>query len=335
MEKRFYDDYLNYANGLAALYGMKLTENDQRDIISFTPYIYNVCSANCKFCSEKLVRDGSVMVCNNWVEDYAKRLNDVFVWLGDQKIFLSLSGKEPTESPLQLKTITECANRFAPIVTEKVMYTNLSGFGHHFDLLRDIVVKAGLTRIECSRHHYDEEVNQTIMCFRKGVEVRRNEVYRDIINKMADVVDFRLVCVLQKCGVGTLDEIYRYLDFAQSLGVKDVVFRELAMFDDSIENGVTTKYIEENRVEIMDLITRLNPNDFRLTDIIKGYYYFSFGYRFRNGLNVCFEMSDYEEMIAKHYGDKIYKLILYPNGKLCTDWNMKGELIIEPKKLCV
>lgn len=234
MEKRFYNSYWEYANEFSALYGMKLTENDQRDIISFTPYIYNTCSANCKFCSEKLVRDGSVMVCNN------------------------------------------------------------------------------------SRHHYDEELNQTIMCFRKGVEVRRNEVYRDIINKMADVVDFRLVCVLQKCGVGTLDEIDRYLDFAKSLGVKDVVFRELAMFDDSIENGVTSNYIEENRVEIMDLITRLNPNDFRLTDIIKGYYYFSFGYRFRNGLNVCFEMSDYEEMIAKHYGDKIHKLIL-----------------IEPKKLCV
>lgn len=332
MEKQFYLNYAKLAERLATQYNVKIREYDQRDQISFTPYIYNVCSANCRFCSEKLVRDGNVMVCGDLVGDYRLRLLDVFDQVKKRPLFLSLSGKEPTESPQQLETILQCANLYDNI-TDRVMYTNLSGFGRDFQQLRDIIVDGGLTRIECSRHHYDEDVNQAIMNFRNRYQIKTNECFENTVRQLLPLVDLKMVCVIQKTGVKDYDDIIKYIQFARRIGVKNLVFRELAMFDDSIEDGVTTKYIEENRIEIMEILQALDKEAFQLTNITKGYYYFSFGYKYQGEMNVSFEMSDYEEMISKHYGDKIYKLILYPNGKLCTDWNMKGEIELKDLRL--
>lgn len=332
MEKQFYFNYAKLAERLATQCNVKIREYDQRDQISFTPYIYNVCSANCKFCSEKLVRDGNVMVCGDLVGDYRLRLLDVLEQVKKKPLFLSLSGKEPTESPQQLETILQCANLYDNII-DKVMYTNLSGFERNFQRLRDAIVDGGLTRIECSRHHYDENVNQTIMNFRNKYQIKTNECFENTVRQLLPLVDLKMVCVIQKTGVKNYDDIVKYIQFARNIGVKNLVFRELAMFDDCIDDGVTAKYIEENRVEIMEILQALDKEAFQLMNITKGYYYFSFGYKYQGEMNVSFEMSDYEEMISKHYGDKIYKLILYPNGKLCTDWNMKGEIALKDLRL--
>lgn len=64
--KKFYADYLRFAQQLANERGGNVFMEDrmEKDQISVTPYIYNACSANCQFCSELLVRSGSVTVCN-------------------------------------------------------------------------------------------------------------------------------------------------------------------------------------------------------------------------------------------------------------------------------
>lgn len=328
-----YKDYKEFARQEADRGKIPIETKTEGSQLSFTPYIYNKCSANCDFCSEKLVRNGKVMVCDEQCPDYVDRLRQVFDWLRNRPVFLSLSGKEPSESVELLEIITEEAVKFinsGGVITDKVMYSNLSGFCKEKQRLLKVISDIELTRIECSRHHYDEDMNQSIVNFKTGESIKRNDVFQSVVRELNQYVPMKMVCVLQKKGISTIQEILRYLEFAKETGVREVVFRELAMFDDAVDAGVTTKYIIDNRIELMEILKVLSPAQFSCVHIIEGYYYYSFQYRYKD-MCVSFEMSDYEEMIRKHYGNQLYKLILYPNGTLCKDWNMEGEISLYEK----
>lgn len=219
-----YEDYNNYVENLIeeeALSRDNFVDKNKSDQISFTPYIYNTCSANCAFCSEKLVRDGKVMACDDICSDYDIRLQKVFKWLKGKPVFLSISGKEPSESSNQIKQITDAANQFVEeggLITDRVIYTNLSGFGKKLGELKDIIEQGKITRIECSRHHYDEEINQQIVNFRDNVLVKSNDCFKQTVKVLNQIVPVKMVCVTQKAGISTCDEIIKYLDFAKSAG---------------------------------------------------------------------------------------------------------------------
>ncbi len=332
-----YRDYNKYVSELLEckkISGDRFCDVNQIDRISFTPYVYNTCSANCAFCSEKLVRDGKVMACDTICEDYEKHLQSVFRWLKNHQVFLSVSGKEPSESVEQVRLILDEANKFEEaggIITDRVMYTNLSGFAKRKEELFSCIEKGKISRIECSRHHFNEQINQSIVNFRPSESIKENKVFKNVVKELGGIVPVSMVCVMQKAGISTKEEVESYLEFAVDTGVKAVVFRELAMFDDAVEDGCTTKYIVDNRVELMDIIKELDEKTFTNLKVTKGYYYFSFEYKYK-GMRVAFEMSDYEEMIKCHNDDsKLNKVILYPNGMVCKDWNMKGQITIDEK----
>lgn len=262
------------------------------------------------------------------IRTYKDKLSLILENLYNNRIFLSLSGKEPSESPKFLEDILKvfaAEENNGLNVVQKVMYSNLSGFVEHYDKLAKIIADYGLSRIETSRHHFDEKINQNIMNFRgKHKSVMSNNVYFDIIKSLKSVVPIRLVCVLQKGGISQTEDIYRYISWAEKTGINETVFRELSVFDKSVKPDCTKNYIRRNRTEIFDLLEIFNKA-FTLKSIYKGYYYFSFKYEY-NGNNVIFEMSDYEEMIKKRRSDEINKLIYYPNKDLCLDWNMQNKI---------
>ncbi|MBQ9396197.1 MAG: hypothetical protein IJU23_11895 [Proteobacteria bacterium] len=331
-----YQDYDQFARELVAEFpGVSIENTMETDMLSLTPYIYNECSANCRFCSENLVRNGNIVRIRKVCDDYSEKLDAILDRLLQTPLFLSISGKETSEGPDLLRRILEAVARFEDKggrVVGKVMYSNMSGFAKNMDGLLDILNGCGITRIECSRHHFDENINQDIVRFKKyqgAIEpVWQNDVLGKVIGRVRQDIPVRLVCVLQNKGVHRVDEISDYIGFARALGVKDVVFRELAMFGDSVEKGTTQQYIEDNRVEVMDLLQQLPADRYRLSSITKGYYYFSFSYVYQGNVCVAFEMSDYEKMIEHHSksSDKLHKLIFYPNGMLCKDWNMMEQL---------
>ena len=323
---KYYEDYRKAAFDAAEKSGVNINVSAENSL-SFTPYIENKCSAACRFCSERLIKNGQDSLCGAMCEDYEQKLSEVLSVLNGRNVFLSLSGKEPTESPELLYSIL-CAVKRAKknglMVSDAVMYSNFSGFCKYRSRLTDILTAFPLTRIELSRHHFDEEINQSIMNFRPGEKIKANDILAGTVRNIRKIFPMRMVCVLQRSGVGDIAGVERYLDFADSMGINDVVFRELAVFGDSVDAGNTADYIIENRVEIWDIIHDL-PEGFRLVSITQGYYYFSFVYTY-NRMRVCFEMSDYEEMEKRHTGSRIHKLIFYPDGKLCRSWNKKGEV---------
>lgn len=324
MNMKYYEDYRQLAFSLSKKSSASIIENEE-SLLSFTPYIENRCSAACRFCSERLTKNGTDSHCGDICADYENILTDTLSRLVDRKIFLSISGKEPTESPEQINFICRAvcfAKEHGMQLADAVMYSNLSGFCKYGNMLTADLRTLPLTRIEFSRHHYDEDINRSIMLFKKGEMIQKNSVLVNVVSDLAGSFPMRMVCVMQRSGVGSIDEIMRYLDFARSMGINDIVFRELAVFDSSVDSGETADYIINNRVEVYDILPQIGKK-FRLRSIIRGYYYFSFIYEYED-MRVCFEMSDYEEMERQHSGSRVHKLIFYPDGRLCRSWNKKG-----------
>ncbi len=279
-------------------------------------------------CSENLQRSGKTQSFGDLCDHYDEKLVKAIQTLGKRSIFLSVSGKEPCESPFQLQQIAHavaiCEHNKTQFV-DRVMYTNLSGFVHNFDFLLQVIQQLKLTRIECSRHHYEETANHNIVRFKSGVAIKENIIFKDIVSRLSTYIPIKIACVLQKTGIDSVIEVTRFLDFAANLGVHEVVFRELSVFGDSIDSGTTAEYIISHRVKLIDILDNLDDELFTLFEIIQGYYYYSFAFRYRT-MTVRFEMSDYEEMSKKHSGDQIYKLIFSPDGRLCRDWAMQNEI---------
>ncbi len=327
---KYYDDYRRYVS----------EEIDKRvpviptadtGLLSFTPYISNRCSAACRFCSERLTKRGAAAAGLSMCDGYRDKLVRAFLYQRERPMSLSVSGMEPSESPEQLRAVSEAvriAEQAGCSFPNRVMYSNLSGFTKRRDELLGILGDLRLTRIECSRHHYDETVNQSIARFKPGETIRENAVFSAVVHDLLQRVPITMVCVTQRSGVASQGAVEEYLDFARRNGVERVVFRELSVFLDQNEQNDVTSYITESRVEMMDLLTSL-PDRFRLERVTEGYYYYSFIYRYE-GMEVLFEMSDYNQMVKRHYGDgRLHKLIFYCNGDLCRDWDMRGRIDLD------
>lgn len=85
--------------------------------------------------------------------------------------------------------------------------------------------RAGLSVLSVSRHHWDDAVNAEIM----GLDTRTPSViasWRDVCAAHPSL-RMRLICVIQRGGVEDWDCIAAYLDWATSLGIGEVCFKEL------------------------------------------------------------------------------------------------------------
>lgn len=311
--------------GTDFLIGKKLKKR-----ISFTPYIFNKCSAQCQFCSEGILRSNSTKKSYTLTNNYISKLESILKVLDRNILFLSLSGMEPLESLDFLEQILQqfhLLKQNGGIVETKVIYSNLSAMLNKDNKIIELINTYQIDRIETSRHHYNEKTNQSIMQFRDNQEIKTNSAYKCAVQKLMSCVDLKLVCVLQNTGVNSIEEVEKYILFADKMGVKQIVFRELSILDDiHFKENRIANYIAKNRVDIYNIITHL-PSSFCLKQIVKGYYFLSFIYSYEGEKTITFEVSDYTEMIKNHTGDVINKLIYYPNADLCRDWNMQQKII--------
>ena len=317
---QYYDDYRRYIDEMITVPVVKASG---RGTLSFTPYISNQCSAACRFCSEKLYNGGIAGAALTLCPDYRERLTDVLLSQRARPIFLSISGMEPTESIGQLALVSEAVQKAESLgcrFSERVMYSNLSGFAKDFERLTDLVRTLQLTRIECSRHHFREETNQEIVRFKPGEPIRRNSELTRIVRELLPIVPVTMVCVMQKNGIASPEDVRAYLEFARGIGVQRVVFRGLSIFSGTADGTAVSSYIHANRVETLDMIRALPADAFHLKSVTQGYYYYSFCYEYRD-MQVLFEMSDYDQMHREHHSTQQHKLIFYPNGELYKDWN--------------
>jgi hypothetical protein len=176
---------------------------------------------------------------------------------------LSLSGLEVTAEPqffLQMMAFIR-ANRDR--FDELCVYSNVSGFASDskvdgYPLLRSFA-DSGFDRIEVARHHFDESVNQKIMRFEARQSVRLNAVYEWVMREQLAAHNavrcLKNACLLTRTGVADIEAVEQYVRWARSLGVAEVVFRELSRLpSDAYEANATRRWVDANRVPIEPLL---------------------------------------------------------------------------------
>ncbi|WBO84619.1 radical SAM protein [Hymenobacter yonginensis] len=307
--------------------------------LTFTPFANAVrCNAHCAFCSEELQRDADHrLTAKRLIDDYPayfKRLADVLRPFRGFPLGLSLSGLEATAEPRWLRDLLVCLRGLEQegvVFDEKVLYTNGSGLATSPDLglaLQDF----GLTRLELSRCHPDEAVNQGIMRFNRNQPIRHNAVYEATVRWLHAHLAIKNSCILTRAGVATLPDVEQYLAWAAGLGVRQVVFRELSRLEGSYLPNVFTEWIEAQRVPIEPLLAAVVPSlenpraGWQYAGSTFGYYYYNEHYRYQ-GLDVIFETSSYPALQAATATDVVQKLILHSDGTLSGDWDPQSRVL--------
>ncbi|RTQ44729.1 hypothetical protein EJV47_27440 [Hymenobacter gummosus] len=307
--------------------------------LTFTPFANAVrCTAHCAFCSEELQRyDGHQLTARRLIDDYPAyfaRLREVLRPFRHWPLGLSLSGLEATAEPRWLRELLATLTALEAegvVFDEKVLYTNGSGLATSPDLalaLQDF----GLTRLELSRCHDDEGVNQQIMRFNRNQPIRHNAVYAHTVGWLHGHLAVKNSCILTRLGIATLPDVERYLAWAAGLGVRQVVFRELSRLEGSYLPNVFTDWIEQQRVPIEPLLGAVAPTldaprpGWKYAGSTFGYYYYNEHYRYQQ-LEVIFETSSYPALQAANATNVLQKLILHSDGTLAGDWDPDSRVL--------
>lgn len=305
-----------------------------RSGLTFTPYANPTpCNAHCRFCSEELRRKHqhrlSALQTITDHDRYFRGLAGVLADLAPlQNIGLSLSGLEATSDPQWLMRLLDLLGRpdGFPQFDERALYTNGSGLYHFPDLvgrLQDLQ----FDRLEISRCHYDDRINQGIMYINRNQAIWQNPAYEELIRNLVRCLPVKSSCILTEAGINSVPEMENYLDWQVSLGVSQVVFRELSRLDDTYIDNPTKQWITANRVPIEGLLQNIMPNlgrqrrHWNYLGSTAGYYYYNERYRYKKAIEVIVETSSYRALMDSNKSFVLQKLVFHSNGNLCGDWD--------------
>ena len=212
---------------------------------------------------------------------------------------------------------------------ERAGYTNAAGLAEKSlrNLIIDGLLKFGFDRIEVSRHHFDSNINQAIMNFRKYEKIMESDVFESVIKILNNQLPVTLVCIIQRDGISSYDQIENYLEWARRLGVSKVIFRELCDVPISYKNNRTFIKINLERKGIEKIVQSwLEKKGAKINYFINGYYFWNANFTY-NRTEVVFERSDYSTMNRNHSSDTIHKLVFFPNGNLCSGWEPYKQVL--------
>lgn len=297
------------------------------------------CNASCNFCVARLryFHEGVDFIKPKISDDneYFTRLREILAAIRPLNPSVSITGGEPSINH-RLPGALTILNLFD--VRKRTMTTNGSGLLRQAKpdgkTILDELIDYKLAHLNISRAHYDEKINQEIMRIRGGFS---NADLEFIIRKARRYnVRPRLSCVLLQEHIHTFEDILKYLDWAESVGADNVVFRQLMDFDKtSAMPGLIPEYCLKNTVEL-NPIWEIIERDPRFTVInqVSGYYYYVEVYRYRN-TDVVFESADLklidpekERSLAKLGAPVIYEMVFHPNGNLCGSWREWKEVLM-------
>lgn len=195
------------------------------------------CPAHCPFC---------VAMRNTGRKGFlnTKKLEKALVGLrnADALRGISITGGEPFTDVKLLNEIVEMIFDIFGIEMEVCINTNGSGLKH----LQEIKRYPLIDTIHMSRHHYDDSKNRA--CFRTLVPTGS-----ELAEIIASLYDRRLLvfnCLLLKDGIGTKEEMYKYLEFAADIGASKVGF---------VTAMPINEYAKKNVVSYAGLFDRKDP----------------------------------------------------------------------------
>jgi cyclic pyranopterin phosphate synthase len=293
---------------------------------NFSVYSAQVCNARCRFCVEELrpASRGRALEQQRTIETddnlYLAALERSLEALRPLAPTISITGGEPSKDP-RLPRILALCSKFPS--KRRSLTTNGSGLLDQRDGARiiDHIVAAKVEHLNISRAHPDHERNAKLMVFREGLAL---EQLREVVaTARAGGCRVRLSCVLVERAIDSLDGIRSYLDFAESLGVDNVIFRQLMHVDrESVLESFVVAFSDRRRTQLEPLLDSLGEQpDFAFQRQIVGYYYYVEVWRYR-GIDVVFEEADLAQLerTKQSMPGVVHELIFHPNARLASTW---------------
>jgi MoaA/NifB/PqqE/SkfB family radical SAM enzyme len=284
------------------------------------------CNAACPFCVEELrpASRGTSLQFQKRVEAdderYFANLEEALEALRPLGPTLSITGGEPSKD-LRLPRILQ---RVAVTPSKrKTLTTNGSGLLDVRDGYQVIehVAHAGLDHLNISIAHPDHAANSRLMRLREGLTPQQLKTVVQVARKGG--VRVRLSCALLATAVNSLERVLAYLEFARSLGIDNVIFRQLMKSDPRhhAPNSVVA-FSDSHRVMLEPLLDQVSAcSSFDFVRQIMGYYYYVEVWRCGE-IDVVFEEADlaHLEDIKARDPNVIHELVFHPNGILASTW---------------
>jgi GTP 3',8-cyclase len=293
---------------------------------NFSVYSAQVCNARCRFCVEELrpASRGRLLEQQRTVEEddacYFAALERSLEVLRPLAPTISITGGEPSKDP-RLPRILALCRQFPS--KRRSLTTNGSGLLDRYDGARiiDHVVAGEVEHLNISRAHPDHDRNARLMVFHEGLSL---EQLREVVaTARAGNCRVRLSCVLVERAIDSLAGIREYLDFAESLGVDNVIFRQLMHVDrESVAENFVVAFSDRRRTQLEPLLDQISESpDFAFQKQIVGYYYYVEVWRYR-GIDVVFEEADLAQLerTKRTMPGVVHELIFHPNARLASTW---------------
>ncbi len=289
-------------------------------------YSAQACNAKCPFCVEELrpASRGIELARQKQIElndgAYFEKLNAVLAQLKPLDPSVSVTGGEPSKDPRLPEILRTLAAHGA---RKRTMTTNGSGL---FDMrggraVIDWLSDTGVAHLNISRAHPDPEMNAKLMALPDGISV--SQLREAVARAKAGGIRPRLSCVLLKDAIGDLDGILRYVDFAASVGVDNVIFRQLMQTDPAtVEPNFVVRFSDAKRVMLEGILDRIGGDArFEFQRQIVGYYYYVEVWR-SSGVDIVFEEADLAQLERTRRADSkpIHELVFHPNAMLASTW---------------
>lgn len=289
-------------------------------------YSAQACNAKCPFCVEELrpASRGRELMEHRKIERddevYFSRLNQVLSALVPLNPSVSITGGEPSKDP-RLPRILRLLQGHG--CRKRTITTNGSGLldEREGSPLVDWIVSSGVKHLNISRAHIDQKRNAAVMVLKESLS--DDEMCEVVRRAFRGGSRPRLSCVLLEGQIDSLEGIVDYLEYARSLGVDNVIFRQLMKTDPNtmLRNHVVL-YSDVKRVLLEGILDEISSDPrFSFQKQIMGYYYYVEVWRYF-GIDVVFEEADLAQLeVAKRSNrDVCHELVFHPNGVLASTW---------------
>ncbi len=289
-------------------------------------YSAQTCNAACPFCVEELrpASRGTALSTQKNIESdddrYFAKLEQTFAVLKPLNPTTSITGGEASKDP-RLPRIIRTIDQFD--MRKRTLTTNGSGLLDRREGRRviDWLCENHFDHLNISIAHRDYTENGKLMRLRESLT--RDQLALVVELAAQAGIRVRFSCVLLRSSVATLDDVCDYLDFAASLGVDNVIFRQLMKSDPATHaaNSVV-RFSEMERVAFEPLLDQISEDPrFTLTRQIMGYYYYVEVWRYE-AMDVVFEEADLAQLerVKRRDPGTIHELIFHPSATLNSTW---------------
>lgn len=294
---------------------------------NFSVYSAQVCNARCRFCVEELrpASRGRALEQQRTVEAddaaYFTALERSLEALRPLQPTISITGGEPSKDPRLPRILALCAgfpSKRRSLTTNGSGLLDLASDGRR---IIDHIVAAGVEHLNISRAHPDHERNARLMVFSEGLSAAQ---LREVVaTARGGGCRVRLSCVLIDRAIDSLVGIRSYCEFAGSLGVDNVIFRQLMHVDrDSVADNFVVAFSDRRRTQLEPLLDQISDDpEFEFQQQIVGYYYYVEVWRYR-GVDVVFEEADLAQLerTKQTMAGVVHELIFHPNARLASTW---------------